>query len=131
MGFPDSREIFIDWAQHDKIISDRGSKYSVTGGRATCRDEVRDFLKKVKSNKKYARATHNTWAARVLRDGAIFEVKSDDGETGAGQTILRELQKADVVNVVVVVTRWFGGTHLHADRFRHVQDATRYWVEKN
>ena len=26
-------------------------------------------------------------------------------------------------------TRWFGGTKLQADRFRHLQDATRYWIE--
>lgn len=131
MGFPESREIFVEWVQYDKIISDRGSKYSATGGRVTCRNDVRAFLKKLNRDKKYARATHNTWAARVKKDGAIFEVKSDDGETGAGNTILRELQKADVVNCVVVVTRWFGGVHLNADRFRHVQDATRYWVDRN
>ena len=75
------------------------------------------------------KATHNTWAARVEKDGQIWDVKNDDGETGAGATILRQLQKANMVNTVVVVTRWFGGTMLHGDRFKHVQDATVYFIE--
>jgi hypothetical protein len=27
------------------------------------------------------------------------------------------------------VTRWYGGKHLGGDRFRHVQDAVRHYIE--
>jgi len=30
---------------------------------------------------------------------------------------------------VVIVTRWFGGTHLGGDRFRHVTSAVRAYLE--
>jgi len=30
-----------------------------------------------------------------------------------------------------VVTRWFGGTHLGTDRYKHVQDATKLILEKS
>lgn len=34
-------------------------------------------------------------------------------------------QIMDVWNVVVVVSRWFGGTHIGPDRFKHINAATR------
>ena len=106
------------------IIEDRGSRYSVSYGLVHNREDIKIFLKTLKQDKAYARATHNTFAARIEHDGVIYETKSDDGETGAGMVILRILQKHDVRNGVVCVTRWFGGVKLMGDRFKHVQDAT-------
>ena len=114
----------------EKIIEDRGSQYSVSYGKVTGREDVKKFLKKLKTDKKYAKATHNTWATRISHDGAIFETKSDDGETGAGMVILRVMQKEEVSDCVICVTRWFGGVKLMGDRFKHVQDATKYAIEK-
>jgi uncharacterized YigZ family protein len=56
-------------------------------------------------------ATHHCWAFR-LEGGR--ERADDDGEPRdtAGAPILRHIQGADLVDVVVVVTRWFGGTKL-------------------
>ncbi len=130
MAFNDEYVCQTEWQQYEKIIVDRGSKYSVTGGKVLDRASLKKFLLRVKKDKKYASATHNSWAARISRAGAIFETKSDDGETGAGQVILHQLRKQKIVNVIVVVTRWFGGIKLQADRFKHLQDATIYWVEK-
>ena len=67
----------------------------------------------------------------MKKDGQVWEVKTDDGETGAGGVILRILKKQNWVNVIVVVTRWYGGKHLGPDRFKHVQDATIYWCDKH
>lgn len=36
----------------------------------------------------------------------------------------------DAWNVVVVVSRWFGGTHLGPDRFKHINTAARDAVLK-
>lgn len=36
----------------------------------------------------------------------------------------------DVMNVVVVVSRWFGGVHLGPDRFRHINNATRQVLQQ-
>lgn len=114
----------VPWLQLDTLIADRGSKYSVTAGLVHNNKELKAFLAHIKSAKKYAQATHNSYAARVVKDSAVYDTKSDDGETGAGMVILRILQKKNMVNVCVVVTRWYGGVQLHADRFKHVQDAT-------
>ena len=109
---------------YDKIISDRGSRYAVSGGSARNRVEVAALLAELKSNKRFAKATHNTWA--IVLDGE--GVKDDDGESGAAQIILQMLERAGLSDHLVVVTRWYGGKHLGGDRFRHVVDAVRHYL---
>ena len=109
----------------DGIISDRGSKYAVSGGPCASREEAREFVKKLCRKKKFARATHHSWA--FLQDES--PVKNDDGEAGAGMVIVRILEREKLRNHIVVVTRWYGGKHLGGDRFRHVQDAVRYYLD--
>ncbi len=130
IDFLDSKALPEPFILLESIISDRGSKYSVSGGKVMDREEIKSFLLKLKQPKKYAKATHHSWAARLSRDGKIWETKQDDGETGAGAVILRIMQKRNYVNTIVVVTRWFGGKHLGTDRYKHVQDATKLILEK-
>ncbi len=113
----------------EQIIEDRGSRYSVSYGVVHNREDIKAFLKTLKKAKAYARADHNSFAARIEHEGVIYETKSDDGETGAGQVILRMLEKHDVRNCVICVTRWFGGVKLMGDRFKHIQDATITAIE--
>ena len=84
------------------------------------------FIRALKRKKKFAKATHNTWGL-VTSNGPV---KNDDGEAGAGMVILRMLEREGVQDEIVVVTRWFGGKHLGGDRFRHVQDAVRIYLER-
>lgn len=112
--------------QFEGVISDRGSKYAVSGGTASSRADVDAFLKNLKRGKKYAKATHNTWAV-VFSDGT--PLKNDDGEGGAGQIILQMLERESLTDHVIVVTRRYGGKHLGGDRFRHVQDCVRHYLD--
>ena len=73
----------------DHVLTDRGSKYAVSGVPCTSEAEAKARLKDLKKNKKFAKATHNTWAL-LLKDTPI---KNDDGETGAGNIILRMLER--------------------------------------
>lgn len=76
-----------------------------------CHDEseARDILSHVAE--KYRDATHNC-RAYVLADGT--EYSSDDGEPSgtAGKPILGAIKRSGLVNVIVVVTRYFGGVKL-------------------
>lgn len=109
----------------DNILSDRGSKYAVSGAPCTSEAEAKALLKDLKRQKKFAKATHNTWA--LINDQG--PIKNDDGEAGAGNVILRMLEREGLKNHLIVVTRWFGGKHLGGDRFRHVQTAVRIYLE--
>ncbi|MCK0095497.1 YigZ family protein [Yoonia sp. F2084L] len=109
----------------ENALSDRGSKYAVSGGPVTSAEDARAFVKELCRRKKFAKATHNTWAV-LLPDGPL---KNDDGESGAGMVILRMLEREGLEGHIIVVTRWFGGVKLGGDRFRRVQDAVRVYLE--
>ncbi len=128
--FNNTKEPKDSFTLYEHIIADRGSRYSVSIGRVENREEAKAFLKTLKKNKRYARATHNSYALRVAYHEAIFESKHDDKETGAGMVILRIMEKEDVVNCIICVTRWFGGVKLMGDRFKHVQDAAKYAIDR-
>lgn len=66
----------------DNVITDRGSKYAVSGGPCRSVDKARSFVTELKRNKKFAKATHNSWAL-ICGDQLI---KNDDGEAGAGMS---------------------------------------------
>lgn len=90
-------------------------------------DEAKGYIAHLlATDKKAAKATHNMTAWRIRgQDGASFQDCDDDGETAAGGRILHLLQLMDVWDVVVVVTRWYGGVQLGPDRFRLINQAAR------
>ncbi len=85
----------------ENVLTDRGSKYAVSGGEVASKEEAVAFVKELCRKKKFAKATHNSWAV-ILPDGT--PLKNDDGETGAGMVILRMLEREEVVGQIVVVT---------------------------
>ena len=64
--------------------------------------------------KEFSDATHNVWAYYL--DGGIHVRYSDDGEPQgtAGIPVLNVLKMSGATDMVVVVTRYFGGTLLGA-----------------
>ncbi len=73
-------------------------------------DKAEKLLKEIK--KKYHDARHNCMAYRILDDNnQIIEKSSDDGEPAgtAGTPMLAILQKNQLMNVMIIVTRYFGG----------------------
>ncbi|KAG0246350.1 ribosomal protein S5 domain 2-type protein [Mortierella sp. GBAus27b] len=82
-------------------------------------------------NKKVVKATHNIMAYRVENEnGTISQDNDDDGETAAGSRLLHLMSILDVRNVVVVVSRWYGGIPLSADRFKHINNAARQLLDE-
>lgn len=76
-------------------------------------EEARTFINKIKSENR--EATHNVYAYIIGANKGIQRY-SDDGEPQgtAGIPVLEVLKKNDITDVVVVVTRYFGGTLLGA-----------------
>ncbi|MCJ1364032.1 eIF2 kinase Gcn2p negative regulator [Acarospora aff. strigata] len=80
----------------------------------------------LRTDKKVAKATHNITAWRIRGEGnATFQDCDDDGETAAGGRLLHLIQVMDLWDVVVVVTRWYGGVQLGPDRFRIINTVAR------
>lgn len=107
-------------------IVDRKSKYTTVWWYITKKEEVKSFIKDLLSDSYFKKATHNTYAYRILFENwSILEWKNDDWETGAGNCILRELQRENMINTIVIVTRYFWWVQLHTDRFKNVINATK------
>ncbi|EXJ93598.1 hypothetical protein A1O1_01990 [Capronia coronata CBS 617.96] len=88
------------------------------------------------TNKKVATATHNITAWRIQVTSSkgnttatttttTIQDCDDDGESAAGGRLLHLMQLMDVWNVLVVVTRWYGGVKLGPDRFRCINSVAR------
>lgn len=80
------------------------------------------YLNKIRSE--YPDATHNVYAY-VIDENNIFRY-SDDGEPSgtAGMPVLDTIRKAGIVDVIVVVTRYFGGTLLGTGGLVHAYGAS-------
>ena len=71
--------------------------------------EVEYIIKNIR--KEHFDARHNCFAYRVIENNCIVEKCSDDGEPSgtAGNPMLKILQTNNLVNVLIIVTRYFGG----------------------
>jgi len=94
----------------DILLIEKKSKFIGNAFPVTSEDEALEYLSQVK--KKYPDATHHVYAY-VIDENNIFRY-SDDGEPSgtAGMPVLDTIRKEDLVDVLVVVTRYFGGTLL-------------------
>ncbi|KAJ5079171.1 protein impact [Anaeramoeba ignava] len=94
--------------------------------------DVLTVLEQLKKKKKIAKATHNIYAYRIReKNGDLIEGKEDDGETKASEKLLFLLQKVNLENVLIIVTRWYGGIHLGGARFRHIVNSAHQLLIEN
>ena len=92
-------------------FKDRGSRFI---GYACPVKNVLDFKERLTEIKKaHPKASHHCFAYRLGLDGNTFRV-SDDGEPSgtAGRPILGQIDSKGLVDTLVVVVRYFGGTLL-------------------
>lgn len=84
-------------------------------------------------NNKVRAASHNIQAYRIERadvPGNFLQDCDDDGEDAAGGRLLHLLQLLDARNVMVVVSRWFGGIHLGPARFALINNVARELLDE-
>lgn len=93
--------------------------------------EAEDKIKEIR--KKYYDARHNCYAYSIMTEKGIINRMSDDGEPSgtAGMPMLNILIKQELVNVLVIVTRYFGGILLGTGGLvRAYSDATINSIKK-
>lgn len=89
----------------------KGSRFKSESFIVQSQQEVRDLIKSQK--KRYPDATHVCHAFISGKNAEVMGM-SDDGEPGgtAGRPMLDVLKGSGITNILVTVTRWFGGTLL-------------------
>lgn len=96
--------------ESETLIVEKKSKFISHVKPVDTEADALEYLNKIRSE--YPDATHNVYAY-VIDENNIFRY-SDDGEPGgtAGMPVLDTIRNSGLVDVVVVVTRYFGGTLL-------------------
>lgn len=112
-------------------------------------EEVHAVIECLYQDPRIARATHNIRAYRILQPAKapppsasgtssasasdapmkIVADNDDDGEDAAGGRLAHVLELMGAVNMVVVVSRWFGGVLLGPVRFKLINDTARQLIE--
>ncbi len=101
----------IDGNTETEII-EKKSRFITRLFKVTGEDEIKKIIRDIVKNEKGA--VHNCHAFRIIENNSVTERKNDDGEPGgtAGAPMLAVLTGEDLVNVLAVTTRYFGGVKL-------------------
>lgn len=93
------------------VLKERRSQFIATVSPASTVEEAKSAIESI--SRKYSDARHNCWAYRVGYPDTV-DHSSDDGEPSgsAGRPILGAILKANLFDLAVVVTRYFGGVKL-------------------
>ncbi|KAF8622063.1 hypothetical protein AX15_007213 [Amanita polypyramis BW_CC] len=125
LGLPNGIEMHVA-----EPIVDRKSVFVGRACHIADSNQVPHIISTLRSDKRIARAAHPTiWAYRFQVGNTLSQDNEDDGETAAGGRLAHLLQIMELDNVLVVVTRYFGGIHLGPDRFKHINNAARNALE--
>ncbi len=103
------QKVKVPVEEEKNTMTVKGSKFISSLIPVKSKEEAEKKLEAIR--KHYHDATHNCFAYRIYPD---IEKYSDDGEPSntAGKPIMSVIKGNDLFNVLVVVTRYFGGTKL-------------------
>ena len=98
-----------EYAEAEYIVEK--SRFIAHASPAETSDEAKLFVAEIKE--KYKDATHNV-PAFICGPGMEHQWQSDDGEPQgtSGMPILKLISSEELTNLVIVVTRYFGGIKL-------------------
>lgn len=123
------RHLHIPTWHESAVVVDRKSKFQARHVELACALDLDEILAEFRrQHKNIARAASHPhiYAWRTAQTGAsqhhtnIQQGFSDNGEKGAGSRLLAHMELRQVINTVVIVTRWYGGSPIGAARFRHI-----------
>ena len=109
-----SKEIDIYYSiekAESEEIKEKSSKFIANAAPASSKELAMEFLSNIKI--KYHDASHNCYAYRIGKDGLQFRTVDDGEPSGTGgKPILFSINKYKLSDIIVVVTRYFGGKKL-------------------
>ena len=126
-----ARRYPIPAAETREEIRVSNSRFIATAAPVFTTDEAKKFIKKIKNE--FSDASHNVPAFLIGYGPSVTAHCNDDGEPSgtAGRPMLAVLQGSGLGDIVVVVTRYFGGTKLGTGGLvRAYGDAVKVVLEK-
>lgn len=106
-----------------KHIEDNQNRFESHATAVNSYKQVKESLIEILRLPTISSASHNVYAYRFAgSDGMVHEGSEDDGEHGAGRTLLSAMNDNGIQNALIVVSRWFGNK-IGMRRFTHIVDA--------
>lgn len=93
------------------IYKDKGSRFISIAIPVSDQEEIKPIIEKIK--KEHHEARHHCYAYMIGHERLVWRV-NDDGEPSgtAGRPILGQINSYGLTNIIIVVSRYFGGTLL-------------------
>jgi uncharacterized YigZ family protein len=93
------------------IYKEKGSRFVSVAIPVTSQEEIKPILEKIR--KEHHEARHHCFAFMIGQDRKIWRA-NDDGEPSGtgGRPILGQINHHELTNILIVVSRYFGGTLL-------------------
>lgn len=90
-------------------IVEKKSRFIANIYNVESKEDAEEKIKQIK--KKYYDAKHHCFAFSIIEENGIIQKSSDDGEPSgtAGAPILNIIKSNNLQNVLIIVTRYFGG----------------------
>jgi uncharacterized YigZ family protein len=93
------------------LFSDRGSKFISLAAPVRSESEVKNILQQVRSE--HPKANHHCYAFRLGPSKSVYRFSDDREPSGtAGKPIYGVIQAQDLTDIIIVVSRIFGGALL-------------------
>jgi uncharacterized YigZ family protein len=98
-------------APAEGLYKEKGSRFVSLAVPVSNQEEIKPIIDKIRKDRHEAR--HHCFAYMIGHERLIWRV-SDDGEPSgtAGKPILGQINSHDLTNILIVVSRYFGGTLL-------------------
>ncbi|MEP7171388.1 MAG: YigZ family protein [Bacteroidota bacterium] len=98
-------------SKSEGYFRDRGSKFIAEAFPVSTEQEIKKVL--IDTKKKHPKANHHCYAWRLTPDKTVFKCSDDREPTGsAGRPILNAILSNDLTGILIIVSRYFGGTLL-------------------
>lgn len=118
---------------HGPCVVEQKSTFQAHVAEVSSMEEVNYVRNSLLLDKRVSAATHNIMAYRFTdpASGLIHHDYDDDGECAAGGRLAEMVRLMGASNVIVVVSRWFGGVLLGPSRFKFICNTARNLLEEH
>ena len=128
---PVSEPIALENLTHSSPVTVKGSIFQGHLYPIHTEGEAIQAIRAISQDKDLARSNHTMYAYKFIDpDGETRSGYCDDGEWASGSLLAGVLREKGLSNVLIMVTRKFGGVHLGKRRFELIRQVANETITK-
>jgi len=115
-----------------QVVTDRRSIFQAHAACVTSFEQAAEVREAMAADPalQLHKASHRIWCCVIQESGGLLQRASDDdGESGASPRLALLFDRLGCVNVLVLVSRRYGGTPLGNDRWKRIAEVAKQAIE--